>query len=679
MKITKVKIFNFRILQSITVDFEDTTTLIVGRNNSGKTSLAEVFNNFFSGEKSKFRFEDFSISIQKKFLKSLKRYDNFIESVNNNEDDTIIKKREQLYKLTFPKIIAEIYLEYDKSDDGRLSSISNLLMDLDDSRKDALVSCEFGVFEIERVFKSYYLNASEYNNDFILFLKKNFNLFEKRFFSIDNRNRIYRNQIEKISEIENIFLPRFIHAQTNLDDKSEDKTKGLSKGFESYYKFNKESDATAKELRKSLDKTSAELDINYKDFFKTLFVDLKDFGVNSGVNIQEIEVKSYFEVEKVLKDNANLFYKHDEELLPEQSNGLGYSKLIFIVLTILSYYEEQSKRKTAPNFSLLFIEEPEAHLHPQMQQTFIKNINEFIEKKKWNVQIVITTHSSHIVADSGFDCIRYFDSSDKAKGVTVKDLSLFKKAINVKSPATYKFLKQYITINNCDMFFADKIILVEGTVERLLLHEMIKKEAKSLLNQYVSIIEVGGAYALNFKEFLEFINVKSLVITDLDSVKPEKKGSRTSQVACKVAEGVTTSNATLKKWLPRKIKVSDLIHSTDMEKTNFSQKIRVAYQVSEIAGGNCGRSFEEAFILKNASEFETNTSEISCRKIFIAKTVKVAGKTTLVNKTAATIINESYEIADQISKKSEFAFDVMNLVSWSVPKYIKDGLTWLEN
>ena len=75
-------------------------------------------------------------------------------------------------------------------------------------------------------------------------------------------------------------------------------------------------------------------------------MDLKDFGVNSGVNIQEIEVKSYFEVEKVLKDNANLFYKHDEELLPEQSNGLGYSKLIFIVLTILSYYEEQSKRKT---------------------------------------------------------------------------------------------------------------------------------------------------------------------------------------------------------------------------------------------------------------------------------------------------------------------------------------------
>lgn len=679
MKITKVKISNFRILQDVTVDFDNTTTLIVGRNNSGKTSLAEVFNNFFSGEKSKFRFEDFSISIHKNFLKALKRFDTYVDSVNDKEDDSIIKKKEQLYKLTFPKIIAEIYLEYDKGDDGKLSSISNLLMDLDDSRKDALISCEFGVFELERLFKAYNSNAGEYGNDFILFLKKNFHLFDKRFFSVDNRNRNYRSQIEKISEIEKIFLPRFIHAQTNLDDKSEDRTKGLSKGFESYYRFNKDSDATAKELRKSLDNTSTELDVNYKDFFSTLFADLKDFGVNSGVNIQEIEVKSHFEVEKVLKDNANLFYKHEEELLPEQSNGLGYSKLIFIVLTILSYYEEQSKRKTEPNFSLLFIEEPEAHLHPQMQQTFIKNINEFIEKKNWNVQIIITTHSSHIVADSGFDCIRYFDNSNKIKGVIVKDLSIFKKSLISKSPTTYQFLKQYITINNCDMFFADKIILVEGTVERLLLYEMIKKEAKKLLNQYISIIEVGGAYALNFKDFLEFINVKTLVITDLDAVKPEKKDKRTYQVACRVAEGATTSNVTLKKWLPKKIKPSELIVCTNAEKTNIFQKIRVAYQVPEIDGGVCGRSFEEAFIIKNADEFDKNTKEISCRKIFFDKIQKVSGKTSWINKTSATIMNESYEIAEQITKKSEFAFDVMALDNWSVPKYIKDGLIWLEN
>ncbi|MBS4063280.1 MAG: ATP-dependent endonuclease [Chitinophagaceae bacterium] len=676
MKITKVKIFNFRILENVTVDFDEVVTLIVGRNNSGKTSLAEVFNNFFSGEKSKFRFEDFTLNSYKSFVESKKFYDEYKLSVENEEAEEVILEKETRYKEAFPKIVVEIYLEYEDEDDGKLSSISNFLMDLDEMRKDALISCEYGVFEMEKLFKFYYANAAEYENNFIAFLKKNLHYFEKRFFSVDRDNPKYRSHIEKPSEIENIFLPRFIHAQTNLDDKSDDNTKGLSKGFESYFKLNKENDATAKALKKSLDDTSNEMDVNYKEFFKTIFADLKDFGVNSGINIQEIEVKSHFEVEEVLKDNANLFYKHDgDELLPEKSNGLGYSKLIFIVLTILSYYEEQSKRKTLPNFSLLFIEEPEAHLHPQMQQTFIKNINEFVKKKKWNAQIVITTHSSHIVADSGFDSIRYFDNSTKS--VEVKNLTLFKDKLATSSPETLKFLKQYMTLYNCDMFFADKIIMVEGTVERLLLPEMIRMAAPNLLSQYISIIEVGGAYALNFKEFLEFINVKTLLITDLDSVKPEKRGTKTVQIACQVADGLTTSNATLKKWIPKKIKPSELLLCTEAEKLNDTSRIRIAYQIPETAGEKCGRSFEEAFIIKNAAMFSTNTKNISSRKIFLEKT-KVGNKTTISNKSTANIVLQSYEIAEEIPKKTEFAFDIMILAGWAVPKYIKEGLTWLE-
>ncbi len=678
MKISKVKISNFRILQSITVDFDEVVTLIVGRNNSGKTSLAEVFNNFFSGDKSKFRFEDFTLNTHKSFLESKKLFDEYKLSIEKKEYETVILEKETKYKETFPRIVTEIYLEYGDKDDGKLSSVSNFLMDLDDNRKDALISCEFGVFELEKLFKSYDANAPEYNYNLIEFLRKNFHFFEKRFFSVDRENPKYRSHIDKPSEIENVFLPRFIHAQTNLDDKSDDNSKGLSKGFESYFKLNKENDAVAKALKSSLDDTSIKLDDNYKEFFKTLFSDLKTFGVNNGVNIQEIEIKSHFEVEEVLKDNANLFYKHNEgELLPEKSNGLGYSKLIFIVLTILSYYEEQSKRKAMPNFSLLFIEEPEAHLHPQMQQTFIKNINQFIRNKNWNAQIVITTHSSHIVSDCGFDCIRYFDNTNKSIGVEVKDLSLFKDSLIKESSVAYKFLKQYITTTNSDMFFADKIIMVEGTVERLLLHEMIKKDAETLLNQYISIIEVGGAYALNFKEFLNFINVKTLIITDLDSNKPEKRENRTYQVACPVIEGETTSNVTLKKWLPKKIKPSELIICSEAEKLNNTSKIRVAYQIPEENGEKCGRSFEEAFIIKNAEEFSIHSKNLSSWKIFTNK-IKVANKSTNVTKSISDIISESYFIAENVPSKTEFAFDILLLEKWAVPKYIKEGLTWLE-
>lgn len=682
MKIIKVEISNFRILENVTVDFDKVVTLIVGRNNSGKTSFTELFNLFFNeSEKSKFRFEDFSLNCHKAFLESKKFYDDYKLSFDNDEGESILFEKENLYKDSIPKIELKIHIEYDDTDDGKLASVSQFLMDLNTDRKDALLLCEYGVFKSEEFFKAYDANSGEYKNDFLFFVKKNQIYFSKRFFSVDSEDYNYKTIIEKPSEIENVFLPRFIHAQTNLDDKSEDNKKGLSRGFESYFKHNKEADATAKDLKISLDSTSINLDDNYNKFFSALFDDLKTFGVNSGVNLQEIAIKSHFEVEKVLKNNANLYYKHDnEQLLPEQSNGLGYSKLIHIVLTIITHYEEQSKKKTTPNFSLLFIEEPEAHLHPQMQQTFIKNISSFIKEKKWNAQIIITTHSSHIVSEEcTFDCIRYFDNSNKLS-VEVKNLTDFSNNSQTK-PEIIKFLKQYLTFNKSDMFFADKIIMIEGVVERLLLPEMIRKEAKELLNQYISIIEVGGAYAFKFKDFLEFINVKTLIITDIDSVKKEIVKTKKVNKACPVKDGQTTSNATLKSWIPKKIKPNELIACIENEKMNNGQTIRVAYQIPEENNGICGRSFEEAFIIKNADVFSSNSDSISCNKIFKDLLTNNQGgknKTILTTKTKDIIIQQSYQIAEEIPSKTAFAFDIMMLEGWNTPKYIKEGLQWLE-
>jgi hypothetical protein len=75
--------------------------------------------------------------------------------------------------------------------------------------------------------------------------------------------------------------------------------------------------------------------------------------------------------------------------------------------------------------------------------------------------------------------------------------------------------------------------------------------------------------------------------------------------------------------------------------------------------------------------FSANTKNISCRKIFLEKT-KVGNKTTVSSKSNANIVLQSYEIAEEIPKKTEFAFDIMVLAGWAVPKYIKEGLTWLE-
>lgn len=660
MKIKNVEIKNFRLLEDIKISLDDKISLIVGRNNSGKTSVIEIFNNFFSYENSTFIFEDLSINSHKRFNEALNKYKEYKALEDGDDKD----KLEIKFKELLPSIELGIYIEYDDKDDGKLGSLSEFIMDLDENRKDAYIKCLFSVNEKELFIDEFIKNSGDYNDDFLEYVKQNLkNDYTIKFYSIDKNDLDNYREIERKSLIENVFITQFIYAQRNLDDQAKDKNKRLSKGFEDYYRLNKEQfKDDVKTIESLLNKFSDQLDENYKNLFQGIFKDLEKFGIEDGVTLQKLIIKSLFDAENILKGNTQLFYNQDKSVLPESYNGLGYSNLIYMILQFISFYENYDKREPRPNFQLIFIEEPEAHLHPQMQQVFIKNINDFIkEKNDWNVQVIITTHSSHVVEKGSFEGIRYFDNtSDK---LVIKNLSDFKNEIEDKKPETIKFLKQYLVLKNCDMFFADKVIMVEGTIERLLLTEIINERFKKLNSQYLSVIEVGGAYAHRFKEFLEFLNIKTLIITDLDSIS-----SADSNKACKVSDGDKTSNAVLKNWLPEKTLLDELIKLDDKDKFSKSKRIKVAYQIPE--NGNkkedCGRSFEEAFILANALELTTATGEI-IDKIFKGKTKD-------------EIYNNAYDIADKMSKsKTDFAFDIMLMEEWNLPKYINEGLSWLEN
>lgn len=76
MQIKKAEVENFRKLKNVTIDLDDSVTLIVGRNNSGKTSLSEVFNKFLGPNNPGFTFDDFSFSV-------LSDYNNGIASILN--------------------------------------------------------------------------------------------------------------------------------------------------------------------------------------------------------------------------------------------------------------------------------------------------------------------------------------------------------------------------------------------------------------------------------------------------------------------------------------------------------------------------------------------------------------------------------------------------------------------
>ena len=673
MKLNSITIKNFRALDDISLEIEDDLTLIVGKNNTGKTSVFEALNFFLVQEKKDLKFENFSQSSYDIFRNCLSLYDEWGEIDENNETEREIKEKE--IKKLMPKIQLTLNIGYNEHES--LINLSDFITDLDSNITNTLITLSFESKETFKLFESFKKRIDESLN-FISWLKDNVKLHYhlkcyagELDYPLDD---IYRNTIKKILKIESI------KASRKLDDVGDDRNKTLEVGFSDYYKeSNKENDANVKNLEKSLDKISKELEADYKAILNDILKELKSFGLDPKINIPDIELKSVFESEKILERNIKYFYKNGEIDLPENFNGLGYSNLIYLVLKIVSFVEKfkKAKKEEKTEFLLILIEEPEAHLHPQMQQVFIKEINKLLVKHNISVQVIISSHSPHIIAeagidvDKGFDRIRYFNKIKN--NIIINDFNTFRHKDDSKE--TFRFLKQYMNLHKCDIFFADKVIMVEGITEKMLLPLMINKVADSLQNEYLSVLEVGGAYTQKFKEILHFIRIKTLIITDIDSVS-----SINGEECITNEENAITSNSTLIDWIPKKTTIKDLGECTSEEKFD-GEYIMVTYQIKE--NDECdylARSLEEAIINKNLDFFRSNlTQEDGSIK-------KIKSFFTLMNSHSSEnlAIKTPWELRPKSSSsKTNFSFDLMTFnekemrKNWEVPLYIKDGLEWL--
>ena len=299
-----------------------------------------------------------------------------------------------------------------------------------------------------------------------------------------------------------------------------------------------------------------------------------------------------------------------------------------------------------------------------MQEVFIRQLTKIaqqlvastVDKTPWPVQFVVSTHSSHVANEAGFESIRYFLGTSvpgAPAGVRQTKIKDLRKGLKATSEPDKKFLHQYMTLTRCDLFFADKAVLVEGLSERLLLPVIINKletaepDSPKLSSQYMTVMEVGGAYAHLFFDLLEFLELRSLIVTDLDAV--EKAGGK----ACAVHQGTYSSNACLKSWFSNDdpFTLAGLLAKSDAEKVN--SRNRIAYQCAETKGGPCGRTFEDAFILANPPMFG------------------------LTGKTPQELEMQARGKADEL-KKSEFALKhAIAETGWTAPTYILGGVRWL--
>jgi putative ATP-dependent endonuclease of OLD family len=206
--------------------------------------------------------------------------------------------------------------------------------------------------------------------------------------------------------------------------------------------------------------------------------------------------------------------------IPATHNGLGYNNLIYMSLLLAKMQINSDGKYMGSNskvFATLAIEEPEAHLHPAMQYKFLKFLTENKNKKKVR-QIFVTTHSTHITSAVSLDEIICLHNENGTTTVGYPG----KVFPNEKSK---KYVQRFLDATKSDMLFAQKVILVEGLAEQLLMSVFAKYEDKSLEDNHVAVINVGGRFFDHFLYLFDStkpntIHKKIVCITDRD---PESK------------------------------------------------------------------------------------------------------------------------------------------------------------
>ena len=546
MILKKIKIMNYRQLQSVELDMQDSLTVLAGPNNSGKTTLISVLKGMFCDKKLGFSYSDIPISLSSMWLdktvpvfqKIMLEYDK--EKGVQKIIDEMTDNNKFSNDYTMDNFQAQIQVDYDPDNDN-IQYFADYLMDLDDTKhsfyfiytyEPSITAFEKGLNErydrmaarvrdianpgcIEKETKFYFLKEE------LLRIYCNA-VIEKCYFCNSN----YKNEnLMEVAAFKSLFNFQNIPAMRELDDNESDSSKGISKRVIALLKDNDTWVEATKKLpdllMADIEDSGAKKEIKNSSI-KSLDDTIRDISKTSGGHIGklqlEMDVKEQ-DVEEFIRRITRAKYDVEGLLLNEESQGLGFSNLIYLHMRLEEFYKSIDKNKV----NVFFIEEPESHMHPQMQNVFVRFLkNYYIDKK---LQGLITTHSNEIARVVGLDSLRVIRQTEKSKS-ELFDLSKFRTSIKEKKIENLDDESEFLLTNFFDWFFeigyselnfADKAILYQGDSERLYIRKLIKLPEFSTLNDsYIAYIQVGGAYAHNYLPMLRMLKMKTLIITDLD-------------------------------------------------------------------------------------------------------------------------------------------------------------------
>lgn len=499
MYIKKIKVKGYRNYLDTDIELRQGINIIVGPNNVGKSNLLTIIN---------FLYED----PNKKKIS--------IEDLNKNDLYNNFEK----YKTSPPKIeiTYEIYHEMDYTDEKSIAGFSKIIQFIvynngkfnkTSDSKQAVNAIVHLRYELEPTSVAEYKKAMKNVGSYEEYYKQLIKFSSKYAWSFyDNVNNPIKHSVVK-----NIFTIQYVGATRLVDDVTKNSRAYVTDKIMS-------SDVDCLEVKSKMTKV---LQDSYCEVTNCIDKEIEEDQKNIGITDGKNKFVSQFDFNGEISDSfkyelENETYKYR---LPLENNGLGYNNLIYIRNLI------KQCSKTIHN--ILLLEEPEAHLHPNMQYKLVQYIRQLagddkVCKTAIDDQIIITTHSSNITASAEIkDMLLLYTECSENNIVNVGTVMLDKlfeydyvkdylvgdkSAIEVVLCKARQHLRKFLDVTRSEILFSDKIILVEGVAERLTIPKMFP----NLVDRHVVIHDLGG---INFDNFLPLTigtNKKILCLTDLD-------------------------------------------------------------------------------------------------------------------------------------------------------------------